>query len=222
MKVDSLEAPSQIEEVVKKEGQIDVLVNNAGFMIQGPIEGIANEDLLNQFETNLFGPIRLIQAVLPSMRKRKSGRIINISSIVSHFSFPLLGTYPATKAALDSISESLQKELEDFGIKVSVIEPGYTKTALMNKVQLGTRKIDEEGSKYYNACKEKMDKIAGPMMAALPDNGPALVAEITYKAATDANPVFRYFPNDTDDNTVGAILKDNKHFMPIPAFMKFS
>jgi len=218
MNVDSLEAPSQIQEIIKKEGHIDILVNNAGFMIQGPIESISNEDLLNQFETNLFGPIRLCQAVLPIMRSRKSGRIINISSVVAHIAFPMLGVYPATKSALESISESIQKEVADYGIKVIVIEPGFTRTSFQPNTKQGTRKIDEEASKHYNSWHTKIVEAVTPYFITLPNNGSALVANTVYKSAIEENPVFRYYANDTDDKLISTVLKDNKHFAPSPTF----
>ena len=113
-----------IDFVVKKEGKIDVLVNNAGIGITGPIEDTPSEEIKKAFAINLFGTLEVIQQVLPSMREQKSGLIINITSIAAYMGLPFRGIYCATKSALEIASETLSMEVKAFGIKISNIAPG--------------------------------------------------------------------------------------------------
>lgn len=117
-----------VAEVVRREGRVDVLVNNAGVGIQGPLEDTTPELARRVFETNLLGPHRVCRAVLPHMRERKAGLIINISSIAANFGLPYRGFYSATKAALDRYSEALATEVERFGIQVVTVQPGEFNT----------------------------------------------------------------------------------------------
>jgi NADP-dependent 3-hydroxy acid dehydrogenase YdfG len=107
---------------------VDVLVNNAGFALPGPIELLAGEDVQRQFGTNVFGLLNLTRAVLPSMRARGSGRIINVSSLVGRVTFPGMGVYGATKYAVEALSDALRLEVAQFGIRVVLIEPGFVAT----------------------------------------------------------------------------------------------
>jgi NAD(P)-dependent dehydrogenase (short-subunit alcohol dehydrogenase family) len=113
-----------IDAIVKEKDRIDVVVNNAGYDLMGALEETSMEELKGQFETNLFGAVRVIQAVIPIMRKQGGGTIVNITSLGGRISFPLNSAYHATKFALEGLSESIQYELEPFGIKIIVIEPG--------------------------------------------------------------------------------------------------
>ena len=107
---------------------IDVLVNNAGYGLPGPIETLDLDAVRAQFETNVFGLIATTQAFLPRMRERRSGRIVNVASILGHMTIPFLGAYCATKYAVESISDALRLELAPFGIRVVMVEPGTVKT----------------------------------------------------------------------------------------------
>ena len=109
---------------------VDVLVNNAGFALTGPVEVLPDEAVRRQFDTNVFGVLNVTRAVLPAMRARGSGRIINVSSIVGRVSFGLMGVYGATKYAVEAISDALRLELRGFGITVVLIEPGFVATSL--------------------------------------------------------------------------------------------
>src|ERR671933_1666973 len=109
-------------------GRIDVLVNNAGYGLNGAFEDLALDEIKAQYETNVFGLIRTTQAVLPIMRKQKSGAIVNISSGAGRFGYPGGSAYVSTKFAVEGLSESMAYELESFGIKVILIEPGVIKT----------------------------------------------------------------------------------------------
>src|ERR1700712_5218897 len=117
-----------VDTIIKAEGKIDVLVNNAGFGSYGPLEDVPIEDARYQLEVNVFGAARLIQLVLPSMRKHHWGRIINISSVGGKITTPFGGWYHASKFALEGMSDTLRKEVEPFGIDVVVIEPGGVKS----------------------------------------------------------------------------------------------
>ena len=110
--------------VEEKDSRIDVLVNNAGYALIGAFEENSMEEIKTQFETNFFGAIRVMQKVIPIMRKQRSGKIVNISSIGGRISFPLDSIYHGTKFALEGLSESIQYEVEPFGIKIILIEPG--------------------------------------------------------------------------------------------------
>jgi NAD(P)-dependent dehydrogenase (short-subunit alcohol dehydrogenase family) len=117
-----------IDGIVNESGRIDILVNNAGYGLIGALEDIPMEEVRAHFNTNLFGVIRVIQSVLPIMRRRKNGTIVNISSMGGRIAFPLSSTYSGTKFALEGLSESLSYEVEQFGIKVILIEPGVVRT----------------------------------------------------------------------------------------------
>jgi NAD(P)-dependent dehydrogenase (short-subunit alcohol dehydrogenase family) len=109
---------------------VDVLVNNAGFALTGPVEVLPDEAVRRQFDSNVFGVLNVTRAVLPAMRARGSGRIINVSSIVGRVSFGLMGVYGATKYAVEALSDALRLELRGFGITVVLIEPGFVATNL--------------------------------------------------------------------------------------------
>ncbi|MHC5309190.1 SDR family oxidoreductase [Myroides sp. LJL116] len=115
---------SAIEEVLEKEGRIDVLINNAGVGITGAIEEVSQEEILNNFQTNVFGPIDVIKAVLPSMRAQKSGLIINVTSIAGYMGLPFRGIYCASKSALEMVTESLRMELKPYKVQLTNVAPG--------------------------------------------------------------------------------------------------
>ncbi|KJD34486.1 short-chain dehydrogenase [Tamlana nanhaiensis] len=113
-----------VAEVISKEGRLDVLINNAGVGITGPIEEIPEAEIKNNFDTNFFGPINVIKAVLPQMRKQNSGLIINVTSIAGYMGLPYRGVYSASKGALSLITEAFRIELKDFNIKMTNLAPG--------------------------------------------------------------------------------------------------
>lgn len=113
-----------VAEVISKAGKIDVLVNNAGVGITGPIEEIPTAEIKNHFDTNFFGPIEVMKAVLPQMRAQKSGLIINITSIAGYMGLPYRGIYSASKGALELITEALRMETKSFGIQITNVAPG--------------------------------------------------------------------------------------------------
>jgi NAD(P)-dependent dehydrogenase (short-subunit alcohol dehydrogenase family) len=126
---DDISITKAIDTVINESGKIDVLVNNAGYGLIGSIEDMSIEELKAQYETNVFGVFRVTKAVLPHMRKQHGGSIINISSIAGRIALPLYSAYVSTKFAIEGLSESMAYELEPFGIKVAIIEPGAIKTS---------------------------------------------------------------------------------------------
>lgn len=117
-------------------GEIDVLVNNAGMEVWGPLEEMTTEDLKDQFETNLYGAFRCISAALPGMRERGRGVIVNVSSVAGRVAAPLGGAYAASKFALEALSEALHYEVGHFGVRVHLIEPGGVDTPFASKRRL--------------------------------------------------------------------------------------
>jgi NAD(P)-dependent dehydrogenase (short-subunit alcohol dehydrogenase family) len=113
-----------VAEVIAKSGRLDVVINNAGVGITGPIEEIPTQEIKNHFETNFFGPIEVMKAVMPQMRSQKSGLIINITSIAGYMGLPYRGIYSASKGALGIITEAIRMETKSFGINVTNIAPG--------------------------------------------------------------------------------------------------
>lgn len=122
-----------IDEVIRLEGRIDVLINNAGVGITGPLEEIPLDEIKNNFDTNLFGPIELMKAVLPHMRMQKSGLIINITSIAGYMGLPFRSVYSASKGALELITESLRMETKAFGVHITNVAPGDFATDIASR-----------------------------------------------------------------------------------------
>lgn len=120
--VESIKAA--IKMVIEKAGRIDVVINNAGVGITGPLEEIPTEEIKNNFETNLFGPIEVMKAVLPQMRLQKSGLILNITSIAGYMGLPYRGVYSASKGALELVTEAMNMEVRSFGIRIANVAPG--------------------------------------------------------------------------------------------------
>jgi short-subunit dehydrogenase len=130
-----------INKITNEQERIDVLVNNAGYALVGAFEELSIEEFKEQYETNVFGVIRVTQAVLPIMRNQKCGTIVNISSIAGKIGFPLTSAYVSSKFALEGLSESMAYEIEQFGIKVILIEPGVIKTNFDNNLKIGKKVV---------------------------------------------------------------------------------
>lgn len=127
---DDASVASFIEKVLAEVGRIDVLINNAGVSLVGPVENTAPEEATALLDTNVLGPLRLIRSVLPIMRAQKSGLIINVSSVLGFLPAPFMGMYAASKHALEGMSESLDHETREFGVRVVLLEPTFTNTKL--------------------------------------------------------------------------------------------
>lgn len=177
-----------IKTIYEEAGKIDILVNNAGYGLTGAFEDLSMDEIKAQFETNVYGLIRTTQAVLPIMRKQKSGVIVNVSSGAGRFGFPMGSAYVSTKFAVEGLSESLSYEVEPFGIKVILIEPGMIKTNFFNASILA-KKSHDPTSPYYPIMKG-MEKTMDQMLK----NGstPQLVANIVLNAVTSDKPKLRY------------------------------
>ena len=177
---------SAVKKVVTKNGKLDVLVNNAGYGQFGCTEDVSVEDFRNQFETNFFSVVRIIQEVAPIMRKQNSGNIINISSVAGRIGFPGSPAYISSKFALEGLGECLRYELGQFGIKTTLIEPGVIKTDFFNSMKVSESKSDPK----YKALTENI--LAGLKMMVEMGTAPSQVAEVVMKAIHDDEMQPRY------------------------------
>jgi len=186
--VDSEESVNQaIKIIFEKKGRIDVLVNNAGYGMWGTVEDVSIDEFKEQFETNFFSIIRLIQKVAPIMRKQGSGNIVNISSVAGRIGFPVSPAYISSKFALEGLSESLRFELMPFGINVIIIEPGVIKTNFFDSMKMS------EKSQQNSTYKEITDKvISGVKMMAEMGTHPKEVANVVIKTLGEEKPLPRY------------------------------
>jgi NAD(P)-dependent dehydrogenase (short-subunit alcohol dehydrogenase family) len=175
-----------VRELIRLEGRIDLLVNNAGF---GVAPAGAEESSIEQakaiFETNFFGLIRMTRAVVPHMRRQGNGRIINIGSVLGFLPMPYGALYAATKHAVEGYSESLDHELRTRGIRVSVIEPAYTRTQFGANFLAPDSKLDE-----YREVRALLDKVLNEVMATAAE--PTVVADVVLQAAIAVRPKLRY------------------------------
>jgi len=128
-----------VRQLLKREGRIDILLNNAGFVMAGFWEDLSDEDIRDQFETNVFGLLRVTRAVLPSMRKQGSGKILNIGSVAAFAALPGLGPYSATKSAVNSITEALRMEARPWGVEVAEVNPGEIRTSVVQNTRMGEK-----------------------------------------------------------------------------------
>ncbi len=175
-----------VHEVMKRAGPIDVLINNAGYELGGAIEGTTLEEAKTQFDTNFFGVARVVKAVLPAMRERGSGHIINMSSVVGWLvPVPFLGYYAASKMALEAYTEVLRHEVLPFGVKVSLIEPSFINTNLGNNRQMAAESI-----RAYAPWQERAFGVIEHLEQTAPP--PHLVATTILRAIRASNPRPRY------------------------------
>ena len=179
-----------VDTIERAEGVVGVLVNNAGYAQDGPIEEVPIDAVRKQFETNVFGLIRLTQLVLPGMRRQRWGRIINLSSMGGKMVFPGGGMYHASKFAVEAVSDALRFEVKPFGVDVSVIEPGAIRTQFLD-TSLGDMS-NGDGASPYASFRESVDARYratgnGPLSA-----GPEIVAKAIERAITSKRPRTRY------------------------------
>jgi NAD(P)-dependent dehydrogenase (short-subunit alcohol dehydrogenase family) len=185
-----------VDQVLRDAGAIDVLVNNAGIGVAGAIELVPIERARAMFETNFWGAVRMMQAVLPSMRARRSGAIVNVTSLMGHVTLGGHGFYAATKFALAAVSETLAIEAKPLGIKVAIIEPGVILTPIWSKAEsLMPEKHD------YQQAMERLGRLFG---AQLEGGTPAdVVAKAIYDAVQEGGSKLRY-PVGPDAEVVAA------------------
>jgi NAD(P)-dependent dehydrogenase (short-subunit alcohol dehydrogenase family) len=183
-----------VEETERRFGSVDVLVNNAGVGLGGAVESVTRDELTKLFDLNLFGLIATTQAVLPSMRKRLSGVIVNVSSAAGRIGLPFLAPYCASKYAVEGLTEAMSYELAPFGIQAKLVEPGGVKTSFTQTWA--------DSSAYDPVAAMVHDRYTiGGQKAA----GPEGVAEAIFRAATDGQPRLRYAANGA-----GAFLSLNR------------
>jgi NAD(P)-dependent dehydrogenase (short-subunit alcohol dehydrogenase family) len=181
-----------IDKVVEENKRIDVLVNNAGYGLLGALEDLSIEEIKAQFETNFFGAIRVTQQVLPVMRKQKSGgTIVNISSVGGRMGIPSLSAYHSTKFALEGLSESISYELEPFGIRVVIIEPGFIRTNIMNS-SIIAKKAQDPSSPYFSLTQQLEKSFKSAMENTSESSPPEEVAKVVLQAVTSDSPKLRY------------------------------
>jgi len=177
-----------VQKIYDDVGRIDMLINNAGYGLTGAFEDLSIDEIKTQFETNFYGLIRTTQAILPIMRKQKSGTIVNMSSGAGRFGFPMGSAYVSTKFAVEGLSESLSYEVEPFGIRVILIEPGMIKTNFSNASIMAKKSIDPNSS--YAPLMKNMETGFKKLLENA--SSPQLVAQITLDAMTSDKPNLRY------------------------------
>lgn len=179
-----------VECTMERLGRIDVLVNNAGYAVRGAVEETLDEDVQKMFDANVFGVMRMIRAVAPHMRRQRSGRIVNISSIAGKCSTPGNGAYSASKFALEALSDALRWELAPFGIQVVVIEPGSINTHFMATAQAHTPASASNPASPYRTLYQQSEQFAERMQRNQP--GPEVVSRAIQKAIESPQPQARY------------------------------
>jgi len=184
---DEKSVKSAIAQILDQKQRIDVLVNNAGWGLWGCVEDVSVDEFKEQFETNFFSIIRLIQEVAPTMRKQGSGTIVNVSSVVGRIGFPASPAYISSKFALEGLSESLRFEFAPFGIDVIIIEPGVIKTDFMKNMKMAKK---SELDTVYKDITTKV--VSGVKMMVEMGTPPKEVANTIVKAIKDKKPLPRY------------------------------
>jgi len=179
--------PAFVNAVVRDHGRLDVLVNNAGFAVAGFAEDIKLEELRRQFETNFFGAVAMSRAALPTMRRQRSGHIIQLSSIGGLHGSVTISSYSASKHALEGWSESLRLEVNSLGIKVVLIEPGAFQTDIWTRGAVMGENATKETSKNVQRSLRMRERVQ-----ALPKRDPIEVARLIASVAQDPNPKLRY------------------------------
>ena len=201
---DDVSVKNAIQTITSEAGRIDILVNNAGYGLNGAFEDLDMDEIKAQYETNLFGLIRTTQAVLPIMRRQKSGTIVNISSGAGRFGFPTGSAYVSTKFAVEGLSESMSYELEPFGINVVIVEPGVIRSNFGDG-SIVAKKSRDPNSPYSQMMQrsaagfEKMIKNA---------SSPDVVAKVVLDAIRDENPSLRYLAGSDVESWLGGKRKE--------------
>ncbi len=174
-----------VGQVIAQAGRLDVLVNNAGYSVTGAAEETSLEEAKAQLETNFFGAVRMVNAVLPGMRAAGAGKVINISSLAGNTAIPFSAFYSASKFALEGYSESLWYEVRPFGISVSLVEPGFVNTPIGEASPVAARALPE----YETTRKRMLAKFGRALEAGIP---PEQVARRVLQIVEDPNPGLRY------------------------------
>ncbi len=221
LKIDVLEldvdnensAKTAIKHILDQKQRIDVLVNNAGWVLWGCVEDVSVDEFKTQFETNFFSIIRLIQEVGPTMRNQGSGTIVNISSVVGRIGFPASPAYISSKFALEGLSESLRFEFAPFGVDVIIIEPGVIKTNFMKNMKMAKK---SELDTVYKDITTKV--VSGVKMMTEMGTHPKEVASTIVKAIKDKKPLPRYIVGN--DAAMFLEAKKNKTDIEFENYLK--
>jgi NAD(P)-dependent dehydrogenase (short-subunit alcohol dehydrogenase family) len=197
-----------VDEVLQKAARIDLLVNNAGVGLIAGAEESSLEQAKSLFDVNLFGVVRMTNAVLPTMRRQRAGRIVNLSSVMGLIPAPFMALYSASKHAVEGYSESLDHETRSSGIRVVLVEPAYTRTSFEGNVYQADQRLD-----LYQSARTNAEQVMREAMKAA--DSPELVASAVVKASTAAIPNRRY--------TAGRMARQIsllRRFVPASAFDK--
>lgn len=194
-----------VGEVVSEWGEIDVLVNNAGISYRSVIEHMSEEEELGQLRTNFIGPMELIKLVLPAMRRRRSGRIINVSSVGGMMAMPTMGSYSASKFALEGATEALWYEMRPWNVKVSLVQPGFINSASFKRVYSSERSQSSSGYLNYEAYYRGMESFVEKLMRSAFATSDS-VAGVIEKAILSKNPSLR-IPATIDAYLFGVIRR---------------
>ena len=176
-----------IAKIMEEKGRVDTLINNAGWGMWGTVEDVSIEEFKQQFETNFFSIIRMIQKIAPIMRKQKSGNIVNVSSVAGRIGFPVTPAYISSKFALEGLSECLRFELGPFGINIIIIEPGVIKTNFFDSMKMAKKSNSDS---VYNEITSKV--VSGVKMMAEMGTESKEVANTIIKSINAENPLPRY------------------------------
>lgn len=197
---DDMSVKQAIETIVNESHNIDILINNAGYGLSGALEDLLIDEIKLQFDTNFFGLIRATQSVLPIMRNQRSGIIVNISSGLGRFGIATSSAYASSKFAVEGLTESMSYELEPFGIKTILVEPGIIKTNFIKAAVLAQKSKDPNSPyfQFMNNMDEGMKKLIEN------SESPEYVARVVLDAINDSNPKLRYLAG-----------KDVEHIMEI-------
>jgi NAD(P)-dependent dehydrogenase (short-subunit alcohol dehydrogenase family) len=202
---DDASVSNGVNSVLEKTGKIDILINNAGYGLTGALEETSVEEAQQQFDTNFFGVLRVTQAVLPAMRRHRSGRIVNISSALGFLPAPFMGIYGASKYALEGYTETLDHEVRNFGIGAVLVEPVFTKTDIGKNKKVAQLALDA-----YTKQKERTEQAI--QQRADSHDEPSRVAEVIYRALTDEPPHLHYPVGE------GVTLSRLRRFVPVRLF----
>jgi short-subunit dehydrogenase len=178
-----------INRILRDKDRLDIVVNNAGYDLMGVFEETSMNEIRGQFETNFFGAIRVMQAVIPTMRKQRRGKIVNIKSLGGRIAIPLNSIYHGTKFALEGLSESIQYELEPFGIKIILIESGAVGSNFWKNLKMAAKASDPTKSPYRpieNSISEALKQIVQNTIH------PSEVTKVILQTVTSDNPDFRH------------------------------
>jgi NAD(P)-dependent dehydrogenase (short-subunit alcohol dehydrogenase family) len=204
---DDASVSAAVRTVMQKAGPIQLLVNNAGYSFMGALEETSVEEARQQFETNLFGVLRVTNAILPGMRQQGFGRIINISSVLGFLPAPYMGIYAASKHAVEGYTETLDHEVRRFGVRALLVEPAYTKTNIRGNSKFAKAALEvyaDERKRLTDAVQKNIER----------GDDPCIVAEAVYQSLTAKSPRLRYPVGK------GVTLSRMRRFVPAGMFDK--